>query len=53
MAWSGATLKGSGLQELTLAGKPVAYNFGLLSVNCGLLWGIVAYYLGLLGAPGA
>ena len=32
-------------------GKPVACNYGLLSVNYGLLWSIVAYFLGLLGVP--
>ena len=37
----------------TLPGKPVAYNSGLLSVNSGLLWSIVAYYFGLLGVPGS
>ena len=36
----------------TLAGKPVASNYGLLSVNGGLLWGLVACYFGLLGVPG-
>ena len=30
-------------------GKPVACNYGLLSLNNGLLWGIVAVYFGLLG----
>ena len=30
----------------------LAYNYGLLSANCGLLWGIVADYFGLLGVPG-
>ena len=34
-------------------GKPVAYNSGLLSMDYGLLWGIVASYFGLLGLPGA
>ena len=33
-------------------GKPVAYNDGLLSMNYGLFWGIVACYFGLLGFPG-
>ena len=33
-------------------GKPVAYYYGLLSVNYGLLWSIVVFYLGLLGVPG-
>ena len=31
-----------------LPGKPVAYNYELLSVNYGLLWGIVACFLGYL-----
>ena len=31
----------------------MAYNYGLLSVYYGLLWGIVAHYFGLLGAPGS
>ena len=31
----------------------MAHNYGLLSVNNGLLWGIVAYYFGLLGVPGS
>ena len=30
-----------------------ASNDGLLSNNSGLLWGIVTYYAGLLGFPGA
>ena len=30
----------------------MAYNSGLLSMNYGLLWGIVAYFVGLLGVPG-
>ena len=30
----------------------MAHNYGLLSVNSGLLWGIVAYYFGPLGVPG-
>ena len=30
----------------------MAYNYGLLSVNYGLLWSIVACYFGLLGVPG-
>ena len=33
--------------------KPVAYNNGLFSMHCGLLWGIVACYFGLLGFPGS
>ena len=37
---------------LSIPGKPVAQNCGLLSVNNGLLWGIVAYYFRLLGVPG-
>ena len=37
---------------LSIPGKPVACNHGLLSVNYGLLWGIVASYFGLLGVPG-
>ena len=35
------------------AGEPVAYTYGLFSVKYGLLWGIVAYYFGLLGCPGS
>ena len=30
----------------------MAYNYGLLSVNYGLLWGLVACDFGLLGVPG-
>ena len=30
----------------------MAYSYGLLSVNYGLLWNIVASYFGLLGCPG-
>ena len=30
----------------------MADNYGLLSVNYGLLWSIVACYFGLLGVPG-
>ena len=33
-------------------GKPVAYNYGLVSVNYWLLYGIVAYFFRLLGVPG-
>ena len=33
-------------------GKPVAYHNGLLSINYGLVWGIVACCFGLLGVPG-
>ena len=32
--------------------KPVAYNDGLLWLNLGLLWCIVAYDFGQLGFPG-
>ena len=39
--------------DMDVPGKPVAYNDGLLSVNCGLLWDIVAYFFGLLGVPGS
>ena len=34
--------------NFNLPGKPVAYNYGPLSMDYGLLWGIVAYYLGYL-----
>ena len=37
---------------MTLPGGPVAYNYFLLSYNYGLLWDIVAHYVGLLGVPG-
>ena len=30
----------------------MAYNYGLRSINYGLLWGIVASDFGLLGVPG-
>ena len=30
----------------------MACNYGLLSVNYGLLWCVVASYFGLLGVPG-
>ena len=30
----------------------MAYTYGLLSINYGLLWGIVAYSVRLLGFPG-
>ena len=46
------TLNSATLQEPNLPGKPVAYNYGLLSINYGLLWGIVASFFGLLGVPG-
>ena len=36
---------------LNVPGKPVAYNNGLLSINYGLLWGIVACNFRLLGVP--
>ena len=29
----------------------MAYNYGLLSVNYGLLWSVEAYLFGLLGVP--
>ena len=32
--------------------KPVAYNNRLLSIKYGLLWGIEANYVGLLGFSG-
>ena len=32
-----------------LPGKPMAHNSGRLSITRGLLWGIVACYVGLLG----
>ena len=35
-----------------LPGKPVAWNFGLLWIYYGLLYGIVACSFGLLGVPG-
>ena len=34
-----------------LPGKPVAYNYGLLWLIYGLLWGIVANCFWLLGVP--
>ena len=46
---------GSGTKPYTsfvfilLFGKPVASNSGLLSMNYRLHWGLVAYYLELLG----
>ena len=40
------------MKELSLPGKPVACNFGLLWLIYGLLWGIVACCFGLLGFPG-
>ena len=36
----------------TKPGKPAAQNSGVPSTNCGLLRGIVANYVGLLGFPG-
>ena len=39
--------------ENSVPGKPVAHSYGLLSVNYGLLYGIVACYFGLLGVPGS
>ena len=44
---------GRNMESAGLPGKPVAYNYGLLSVNYGLLWSIVTCYLGLLGVPGS
>ena len=38
--------------EGLLPGKPVAHNLGLVSVDFGLLWDIVACHLGLFGFPG-
>ena len=37
----------------SIPGKPVAHNHGLPSINYGLLGGIVACYLELLGLPGS
>ena len=34
-------------------GKPVAYNYGLLWLIYGLLWGVVACCFRLLGFPSA
>ena len=36
------------LQSETMLGKPVAHNCGLLSMDSGLLLGIVACFLGYL-----
>ena len=41
-----------GRPKKELPGKPVAYNYELLSINNGLLWSIVASFFGLLGVPG-
>ena len=41
-----------GSQFGLLPGKPVVCNYGLLSINSGLLWSIVACCFGLLGFPG-
>ena len=41
----------NGFWEKKLA-KPVAYKNGLLSINYGLLWSIVACFLGPFGVPG-
>ena len=30
----------------------MAWNYRLLWLNCGLLWGIVVNYFGMLGFPG-
>ena len=35
-----------------MPGQPVAYNYGLLWLIYGLLYGIVACYFRLLGVPG-
>ena len=35
-----------------LPGKAVAHNLGLLCLDTGLPWAIVAHYFGLLGIPG-
>ena len=45
--------KGSPRASLTLPGKPVACNYGLLWLIYGLRWGIVACYFGLLGFSGS
>ena len=34
-----------------IPGKPVPYNHGLLSMNCGLLQSVLADDFGLLGFP--
>ena len=36
-----------------LPGKPVAYSDGLLLMDYGLLWSVVAYHFRLLGFPGS
>ena len=38
--------------QIDAPGKPGACNDGLLRLNNGLLWGIVACCFGLLGLPG-
>ena len=38
-------------QIYDLPGKLVAYNYGPLSMNCGLLYGAVAYHFGFRGFP--
>ena len=40
------------LLRYTCPGKPVACNFELISMNDGLLLGLVAHYFGLLGCQG-
>ena len=35
-----------------MPGKPQAYNYGLLWLIYGLLYAIVAHFIGLLGVPG-
>ena len=35
-----------------LPGKPVDHNLGLLCLDNGLLWAILACHFGLLGIPG-
>ena len=44
----GLQAPGSGPRK-PFPGKPVAYNYGLLCLNNGLLWSIVACDFGLLG----
>ena len=40
------------VRRLHIPGKPVGYHFGLLSINYGLLWGLVVCCFRLLGFPG-
>ena len=39
------------VKQKNLLNRPVTGNYGLLSMNCGLLWSMVPVILGLIDFP--